>query len=336
MLLKLLVMGSFIKSGVICGLLAGLGLFSMQAPAQVTSGAKSAALIRKVSLLNVGNDVELEILATESVQPQTQVVTGPDRLIIDFPNSQPSSELHGLNVNRGEVKNVRVGLFAANPPVTRIVLDLTAAASYHVFPSGKTVIVKFDAKADANASAKIAGQVHLQSVSAASSAAAPIIISEADMPPTLPMLPKPPVDVHFSRGLLSIHVDKGTLAEVLNEVHRQTGADIPIPPGAQQEQMVADIAPAPAREAMAALLNGSHFNFVMVGSERDPNQLRGVFLTSKQGGASTGETFTQEYSSANQPPPEPVQGAVQPPEEPVDDTPPPAPETEPEAPPQPQ
>ncbi|HZR55875.1 MAG TPA: AMIN domain-containing protein [Terriglobales bacterium] len=326
-------MGGFIKSGLICGLLAGLGIFSNQVVAQVftNSGERSVALIRKVSLLNVGNSVELEILASAPVTPQSQVVTAPNRLVIDFPNAQPSSELRGLNVNRGNLKNVRVGLFSANPPVTRVVLDLTQVASYRIFPSGKTVIVKFDAKADGTIAARIGGTGHLQTVSAAASqTAAPIIISEADMPPTLPIR-RPQVDVHFSRGMLSIHVDKGTLAEVLNEVHRQTGADIPLPPGAQQEQIVADIAPAPAREAMAALLNGSHFNFVMVGSERDPNELRGVFLTSKQGVASAGETFTQEYSSANQPPPEPVQGQMQP-SEPVDDTPPPVPETEPEAP----
>jgi hypothetical protein len=337
----------FLKFNLVCGLLAGFILAApSQGVAQVagSSGAKSVALIRKVSLLNVGNNVELEILASAPVTPQSQVVAAPNRLVIDFPNAQPGSELHSLNVNRGDVKNVRVGLFSTNPPVTRVVLDLTAMATYHIYPSGKTVIIKFDAKLDAKSNATIGGSGHLQTVSSlsssssSSSAAAPVIISEDDMPLTLPVRPKARVDVHFNRGMLSIHVDQGTLAEVLNEVHRQTGADIPIPPGAQQESIVADIGPVPARDAMAALLNGSHFNFVIVGSERDPNELRSVLLTSKQGGASmaAGGDVAQEYSATNQPPPEPVQGQVMQPSEPVDDTPPPAPETEPEPPPQPQ
>ncbi len=289
----------------------------------------------------MGNNVELEILASEPVTPQSQVVTAPNRLVIDFPNAQPGSELHSLNVNRGDVKNVRVGLFSTNPPVTRVVLDLTAMATYHIYPSGKSVIIKFDAKLDAKSNATIGGTGHLQTVSSLSSSssrAAPVVISEDDMPLTLPIQPKARVEVHFNRGMLSIHVDQGTLAEVLNEVHRQTGADIPIPPGAQQEQIVADIGPAPAREAMAALLNGSHFNFVIVGSDHDPNELHSVLLTSKQGGAMpTGGDVAQEYSATNQPPPEPVQGGqVMQPSEPADDTPPPAPETEPEPPPQPQ
>ncbi|MCU1299323.1 MAG: type and secretion system protein [Acidobacteriaceae bacterium] len=325
----------FLKFNLLCGLLAGYGLvFANNAAAQAVGNAsgKSVALIRRVSLLSVGSNVEVEILASEPVLPQTQVVTGPDRLVIDFPNSQPSAELRGLNVNRGEVKNVRVGLFAANPPVTRVVLDLTSAASYHVFPSGKSVIVKFDAPSVAGS-----GTPHLRMASSRSSA--PIVISEDDMPPTLPMRPKARVEVHFNHGMLSIHVERGTLAEVLNEVHRQTGADIPIPPGAQQEAIVADIGPAPARDAMAALLNGSHFNFVIVGSDHDPNELHSVALTSKQGEASKAADsgFTQEYSATNQPPPEPVQGGpvTQPtPDDPTDDTPPPMPE--PEGPPPPQ
>jgi hypothetical protein len=339
-------MSRFLKFNLVCGLLAGFGLTApSHGVAQIAgnSSAKSVALIRKVSLLNVGNNVELEILASEPVTPQSQVVTAPNRLVIDFPNAQPGSELHSLNVNRGDVKNVRVGLFSTNPPVTRVVLDLTAMASYHIFPSGKSVIIKFDAKLDAKSVTTIGGAGHLQTVSSlssssSSSSAAPVIISEDDMPLTLPMRPKAHVEVHFNRGMLSIHVDQGTLAEVLNEVHRQTGADIPIPPGAQQESIVADIGPVPARDAMAALLNGSHFNFVIVGSERDPNELRSVLLTSKQGGASmpAGGDVAQEYSATNQPPPEPVQGGqVMQPSEPADDTPPPAPETEPE-PPQPQ
>jgi len=73
------------------------------------------------------------------------------------------------------------------------------------------------------------------------------------------------------------------LAEVLAEVHRRTGADITMPPGAGQEPIIADLGPAPAREVMATLLNGSPFNFVMVGSDNDPSQLRGIFLTLRQG-----------------------------------------------------
>jgi hypothetical protein len=76
--------------------------------------------------------------------------------------------------------------------------------------------------------------------------------------------------------MLSIRSERATLAEVLFEVQRQTQADIAIPAGAELEEVVADIGPAPARDALAALLNGSKYNFIFVG---DGAALERVILT---------------------------------------------------------
>ena len=42
--------------------------------------------------------------------------------------------------------------------------------------------------------------------------------------------------------------------------------------------MAANIGPLPVTNALAALLNGSRFNFILVGSERDPAKLKRVIL----------------------------------------------------------
>ena len=96
-----------------------------------------------------------------------------------------------------------------------------------------------------------------------------------------PLPPPPPVTVTYTDGMLRIRAQRATLAEVLYEVQRQTQAEIAIPAGAEQERVVADLGPAPARDVLGALLNGSHYNFVFVGNElalerviltlRDPN-----------------------------------------------------------------
>jgi hypothetical protein len=86
--------------------------------------------------------------------------------------------------------------------------------------------------------------------------------------------------------MMSIHADKASLAEVLVAVRRQTGAEIEIPPGADQDQVFFDLGPAPVQDVMAALLNGSRFNFVLAGSDSDPNALRSVILTARTGGVS--------------------------------------------------
>src|SRR6266704_1883352 len=63
------------------------------------------------------------------------MIAGPDRLVIDIPNTVPGAALRGMVVNRGEVKGVRVGLFSAAPPVTRIVVDLNSPQPYNIVPN---------------------------------------------------------------------------------------------------------------------------------------------------------------------------------------------------------
>jgi hypothetical protein len=250
------------------GLLAiAAGLWPSSALAAPQADAKATATIRRVTVLGTGKDVEVEISGSQSLTPEAQVVTGPDRLVIDFANAVPGSELRNLSLSRGEMKGVRVGLYKSDPPVTRVVLDLKTAQPYQLFPSGNTVIVKL------SSTGKVA-PLPMQ----------PVTVRNIQARPVQPIKPAARFEVEFQNGSLSIWADKATLAEVLYEVHKRTGADIPIPAGAEQEQVVAKLGPAPAREVLAALLNGSRFNFIMVGSDRDPSQLRSVLL-SVRGGA---------------------------------------------------
>jgi hypothetical protein len=114
------------------------------------------------------------------------------------------------------------------------------------------------------------------SVAAAASvpATAPLLDPVAEEPPPSPS--KPLVSVTFAKGMLTIHAEKATLAQVLFEVQRQTQADIGIPAGAEQEEVIADLGPASARDVLASLLNGSTYNFIFVGSEE---RLERVILT---------------------------------------------------------
>jgi hypothetical protein len=101
--------------------------------------------------------------------------------------------------------------------------------------------------------------------------------------PTAPP-PKPALEVSFRRGLLTISSNKANLSEVLFAIHQQTGAEIAIPAGAEQEQVVGDIGPAPAPEVLARLLNGSKFNFLIISSSSDPRGLDRVILSSRPEG----------------------------------------------------
>jgi hypothetical protein len=110
----------------------------------------------------------------------------------------------------------------------------------------------------------------------------------SNMPPPRPAvseappLPKPPVTVTFVNGMLSIRTEKATLAQVLFEVQRQTQAEIAIPAGAEQEEVAADLGPAPSRDVLGSLLNGSLYNFIFVGDELS---LERVILTRRDASA---------------------------------------------------
>jgi hypothetical protein len=298
---------------------------SAQAPAPntaQTSAQKSppiSARVQHVVVRATGDAMEVEIQTSGApVAPDTQAITGPDRIVVDFPGALPAAELRALKVNRGALKGVRSGLFFDNPPITRIVLDLLEPQSYQISTTQNAVVVRLGPAKSGSVNAAGTRATHVPSapaarlqnvslaagtnvasttaahtngasarlstaVSSAVSSAVPSTraetlpaVSQAPPPP-----PKPAVTVTFQNGMLSIHADKATLAQVLFEVQRQTQAEIAIPAGAEQEEVAAELGPAPARDVLGSLLNGSPYNFIFVGNElslerviltrRDPN-----------------------------------------------------------------
>lgn len=224
-----------------------------------TSSAAFAqsAQIQGVKVLPSTGAVEIEIQMSQPVAPRAQVVPSPARLVIDFPGATPGAQLRNLSVNRGDVLGVRVGLFESRPPTTRVVLDLKSAIAYQMYPSGKSVMIKVGGPAIPVAHASN---------------------PESEAPPEPP---KPTVTVGFQNGLLSVTAEKASLAQVLNEIHRRTGAEIAVPAGAEQEQVVAALGPGAPKDVLAALLNGSAYNFILVGSSSNPNVLERVLLSQK-------------------------------------------------------
>jgi hypothetical protein len=245
-----------------------IGVWGQSKPATPST----LAAVRHVRVLGSGSAVEIEIESSDHLTPQAQVLTGPDRLVVDFPNALPGKELRNQAVNRGEVKDVRVGIFTANPPVTRIVLDLSAPQAYQLFPTGHSVIVKVGGPNTQTAGAKEASTAG-GLLRANYARSAPLVALE----PMVAM--KPALTVSFSNGLLSVESNKASLSEILFAIHQRTGADIAVPAGAEQEKVVVSLGPAPAPEVLASLLNGSRFNFMILSAPDDPSSLKRVVLS---------------------------------------------------------
>jgi hypothetical protein len=235
--------------------------------------------VRSVKVLGSKDTVEVEVEASARIVPETQVLTGPDRLVVDFPNALPGNLIRNQSIDRADVKDVRVGLFQSKPPVTRVVLDLKSARSYQVFPYGRTVMIKVTGNAPG--ASESAGNANNPQASGS-----PGLLAANYTVDTGPesVSAQKPLQVSYRNGLLGISSDRATLSEVLYAIQQRTGADISIPAGAEQERVVAEIGPAPAAEALAELLKGSRFNFLILNSANDPRQLDRVLITTRTEG----------------------------------------------------
>jgi hypothetical protein len=141
------------------------------------------------------------------------------------------------------------------------------------------------------------------------------------LPPPLPSgtqgpVPQVPLDaipavapqVTYEGGLLTIVAPNSTLGDILRSVRKHTSAEIEVPATAS-ERVVTRLGPAPAREVMAELLNGSRFNYILLGSPADANALVRVVLVAKSPDTPAGQPAAENGATpapvANAPVPEP-------------------------------
>jgi AMIN domain-containing protein len=250
----------------------------------VSSPAASQIIVRRIDV-SAGDPLRLQVETSARVAPQAQIISDPERLVIDVPNATPASSLRNKSVNRSELERVRVGLFSNAPPVTRIVLDLNSPQWYRIAPtsSGFSVILGAGPAKDENTppTMQTIGWVSGATTASVSAPRDPFVVAKAAQQPQGEVSP---VRVQFSHGLLEIHTHNAPLSEVLFQIQKQTGAEISMPPGAGEDPVVADLGPAAPSEVLSQLLNGSDLNFVVVGSESDPNALHSIILTAKSAG----------------------------------------------------
>ena len=99
-------------------------------------------------------------------------------------------------------------------------------------------------------------------------------------PLTLAEMPAVPPQVSFRENLLTIVAENCTLGDILRAVRTQTGAAIDVPANAT-ERVAIRLGPGPARLVLASLLNGSHFDYVLLGKAGDTDGIARVLLMNK-------------------------------------------------------
>ncbi len=125
-------------------------------------------------------------------------------------------------------------------------------------------------------------------------------------PPTLEQQPPVPPQISYQNGQLTIDSQNATLSQVLRSVQVQTGASLDIPSGAGNERVVARLGPGRPKDVLASLLNGSKFNYVILGEPGNSGGVQKIILLSKNNSAGDNAAVTTAQNNNRAPLPSPA------------------------------
>ena len=108
--------------------------------AQSTAGG--AAEIEQLQVKRDGADVTIQVVLTGAVKPAVETAINPDRLVLVLPGTLSDAKQKHFPLDTNGVRAVRLGLNSANPPVTRVVVDLDSAHPYTLSTDGKRITLR--------------------------------------------------------------------------------------------------------------------------------------------------------------------------------------------------
>lgn len=98
-------------------------------------------------------------------------------------------------------------------------------------------------------------------------------------------MPPAPAEVTYENGLLSVDSRNARLTDILTGIRAKTGIQFEgLPTG--QDRVAGKFGPAPADEVLTSLLQGLHYDYVIIGMPENPSTVQKVILT-PTAGAST-------------------------------------------------
>ena len=123
-------------------------------------------------------------------------------------------------------------------------------------------------------------------------------------PPTPEQLPAVAPKVQFQNGQLTIAAENSTLGDVLREVKAATGASLDVAPSANSERVFVHLGPGNPRDVLGQLLAGSKFDYIILGTSKDPAAVQQIILTARGGaaGAAAGNAGGSPATAQNRSP----------------------------------
>lgn len=126
------------------------------APPAAEAATVRTAVIRNVSVARGKSGLNIEVSASAPIAPKVLKLSSPDRIVIDVANALPPRAKRQLAVNEKDVKGVRISRYQADPPATRIVVDLAKPHDFDLQVKGSHATVALNASPSVEALAAAA------------------------------------------------------------------------------------------------------------------------------------------------------------------------------------
>jgi hypothetical protein len=153
-----------------------------------SSSPAASNKLERVKVVRQGDAVQIEIGTRETVTPNVEKLTSPDRIAIELPSTAMATEQSKIAVGSAGVKGVRIGMSAKTPPTTSIVVDLEHAIGYELTPGpANNFVLTFRGKAEPN---KLVAQAPAK-IQAPAVSAKSVAIAVAPAPKATPAKPAP-------------------------------------------------------------------------------------------------------------------------------------------------
>jgi hypothetical protein len=118
----------------------------------------------------------------------------------------------------------------------------------------------------------------------AASGSTPVPPSPGEAQAQLNLPPPTPPQVTYRDGQLTVQALNSTLGSVLSAIRNKTGIQFE-GLDAASERVVVAMGPAPEGEVLAAILSGSHFDYIAIDRPDSPGIVQRVILTPRAGGS---------------------------------------------------
>src|SRR5579871_3283927 len=120
----------------------------------------------------------------------------------------------------------------------------------------------------------------------------------APHPLTLEQMAPSAPKIVYQNGLLSVESVNSRLIDILNGIRTKAGIQFE---GIQslQDRVAGNFGPAPADQVLASLLQGTHFDYVIVGTPENPSLVQRVILTPATNAAATNPGQSQPNQNAD-------------------------------------